>query len=346
MHRKPVYVVKFLESRTMRLKQALCSLFFGFFAHVAHGQLPSAPEPTPASISGFAVDSDGAALPGAMVSADGPDAADHTSIKADDAGYFRLTSLRAGVEYRVTLSEKGFAAQTFDKIVLLPGQEYDLTGIKLNPGVTTSVNAESAEQIAVEEVQAEEHQRILGVIPNFYVVYDNNTEALSTKLKYQLAVKSSVDVVSFVAAAFVAGLDQAADTPAYVQGAKGYGQRVGAAYADAVSDVLIGGAVLPSLLHQDPRYFYQGTGTKKSRFMHAVESPFICRGDDGKTEFNYSSVGGDLAAGALSNVYEPPYDRGVGLVFDNAGVTTGGRILNALAQEFLFSKWTKGKKTP
>ena len=328
----------------MHLKQALYYLIF-CGTLLAHSQLPSEPEPARASISGFAADSDGAAIPGAILLLDGSTPDVHYSLKADEGGFFKMAGLQAGLSYRITVSATGFAPQTFDKIVLLPGQDFELTGIKLNAGEVTSVNAESAEQIAVEEVATEEHQRILGVIPNFYVVYDNNTEALSTKLKYTLAVKSSIDVVSLVGAMFVAGLDQAADTPAYVQGMKGYGQRVGAAYADAVSDVIIGGAVLPSMLHQDPRYFYQGTGTKKSRFWHAASSPFICRGDDGRKEFNYSSVGGDLISGALSNVYYPPFDRGVGLVFDNAGITTGGRVLNALAQEFLFSKLTRrGKK--
>ena len=82
--------------------------------------------------------------------------------------------------------------------------------------------------------------------------------------------------------------------------------------------------MLPSLLHQDPRYFYQGTGTKKSRILHAISNPFICKGDNGRWQPNYSSVGGDLASGAISNLYYPASNRGVGLVFGNALITTGG----------------------
>ncbi len=101
---------------------------------------------------------------------------------------------------------------------------------------------------------------------------------------------------------------------------------------------MIGGAILPSLLHQDPRYFYQGTGSTKSRFWHAVSAPFICKGDNGKLQFNYSSIGGDLASGALSNVYYPTSDRGASLVFTGALITTGGRVANALAQEFILHR--------
>jgi hypothetical protein len=148
-------------------------------------------------------------------------------------------------------------------------------------------------------------------------------------------------VVSVAGAGVLAGINQAAATkPNYVQGAKGYGQRFGAAYAGGASDILIGGAVLPALLHQDPRYFYQGTGTKKSRALHAISAPFIAKGDNGRWQFNYSSIGGDLAAGAIANAYYPNVDRGAGLVFSSAAITTGGRIANALAQEFLLHKLT------
>ncbi len=164
---------------------------------------------------------------------------------------------------------------------------------------------------------------------------------LTTKMKYQLAVKASTDAVTIGAAGFIAGIDQAADsTPNYVQGAKGYGQRFGATYADGVSGILIGGAILPSLLHQDPRYFYQGTGTNKSRALHAISAPFWAKGDNGRWGFNYSSIGGDLASGALSNLYYPQQDRGAGLVFRSVLITTGGRITNTLVQEFILRKLT------
>ena len=80
---------------------------------------------------------------------------------------------------------------------------------------------------------------------------------------------------------------------------------------------MIGGAILPSLLHQDPRYFYQGTGTNKSRALHALSSPFICRGDNGHLQPNYSSIGGDLATASLANAYYPASNRGAGMVFGN-----------------------------
>ncbi|WP_254061549.1 carboxypeptidase-like regulatory domain-containing protein [Granulicella sp. L60] len=284
-------------------------------------------------------------IPGAAIAIDEDGSTDHrTAIATYDAS-FAFSNLRSAVTYHLTISAKGFADWTSPGIVLSPGQQMDLTDIKLKVGaVETTVSAVFSEQIALQQVRAEEKQRVLGIIPNFYVVYDKQFVQLTPKLKFQLAFRASTDVVSIAAAAFLAGVDQAADTPAYVQGAKGYGQRFGAAYAGATSDILIGGALLPTLLHQDPRYFYQGTGTKKSRALHALSAPFIARGDNGRWQPNYSSIGGDLAANALSNLYYPPTNRGAGLVFSNALITTGGRMANALAQEFLLHKITTKAK--
>jgi hypothetical protein len=107
---------------------------------------------------------------------------------------------------------------------------------------------------------------------------------------------------------------------------------------------MIGGAILPSLLHQDPRYYYQGTGTNKSRVLHAISSPFICRGDNGRLQPNYSSVGGDLGSSALSYLYYPPSNRGTGLVLGNFAITTSERMLSSLLQEFVLGKLTARRK--
>jgi hypothetical protein len=302
----------------------------------------SAPIPQNGSISGLAVDADDAAIPDATVILQGPVETDRYTTKTTGDGSFALGGLKPTVEYKVVISEKGFADWT-TTLTLLPGEAMYVPGVKLKVAdVVTAVSAESPEQIATEQVHSEETQRLFGVVPNFFVVYDPNPQPLTVKLKYQLSIKAATDVVTLGGAVFVGAMYQAAYTPTYREGAAGFGQRIGAEYAGAVSDVLIGGAVLPSLLHQDPRYFYDGKGTKKSRALHAISAPFICRGDNGKQEFNFSSIGGDLASGALSELYYPQQDRGTSLVFTGAAITTAGRMLNALAQEFVLRKLTHG----
>jgi hypothetical protein len=218
-----------------------------------------------------------------------------------------------------------------------------MTEIKLRiEDPTTSITVYASQpEIAVEQVHLEEHQRVLGFIPNFYVVYDSkNAVPLTAKLKFQLAMRVSVDPVTWMGVAYMAGVRQMAHTPDYSLGAQGYGQRVGAEVADGFSDILIGGAILPSVLHQDPRYYYQGTGTTRSRLSHALASPFVCKGDNGQWQPNYSSLGGDLAASALMNTYYPQSNRGAGMVFGQFAINTAERELSGVVQEFVLRKLT------
>ena len=311
---------------------------------------PSSSVATPqetGNISGTVTDAYGDVIAGATVTLNGQFPSDHHQSVANDTGGFAFDGLRGNTSYRITVSRGGFVTWTSAAIALPPGQYVLLKGVELKiEGEQTSVTVYgSTEQIAVEQVHIAEQQRVLGIIPNFYVVYDSkNAVPLTTKLKFKLAMRVSADPVRIAGVLFMAGIKQAANTPDYVQGAKGYGQRVGAISADSFSDILIGGAVLPSLLHQDPRYFYQGTGTTKSRIRHALSSPFICRGDNGQLQPNYSSLGGDMASSALSNAYYSQTNRGTGLVFENFAIGTVERMASGFAQEFILPRLTPSVK--
>ncbi|MFC6646987.1 carboxypeptidase-like regulatory domain-containing protein [Granulicella cerasi] len=307
--------------------------------------LPNAPSTQLATtVTGSTVDPDQAAIPHAEIVVDGATPADHLVFTSDDSGSFTLHGLHAGVAYTLKAQAKGFTQRTLAPFTLSGGQTLELNAVVLSPAIEEDVDAITSEQAAAIEVKEEETQRVFGLIPNFYVVYPNQPYApLTTKLKFELVGRTLIDPVTLGAAAFAAGLNQAADRPAYVQGAKGYGQRVGAEYADGAVDIIFGGAILPTIFHQDPRYFVQGTGTTKDRLKHALSAPFITKGDNGKNEFNISSIGGDLISGAASNIYYPPSDRGVSLTFTTAAVITGGRMLNTLLQEFVLAKYTSGK---
>ncbi len=310
-----------------------------------YSQQIEAPVPQPGSISGVVTDADAAAIPGAKISIEGPSAAEHRTASSDGTGAFQILHVPAMVPCRVTVSAPGFGVWTSPELTLSAGQDVTLSDVKLNvANVDTAVSAVFADELAILQVKNEEQQRIFGFLPNFYTVYDPTFVPLPAKLKYKLAFKAVSDPVNFAGVMFLGGLDQASDTPDFRQGTKGYGQRVGALYADGATDIMIGGALLPSLLHQDPRYFYQGYGTKKARAVHALKSPFLTKGDNGRQQINYSSMGGDLASGALSNLYYPTSNRGAGLLFGNAAVTTGGRMVNAVLQEFVLSRFTSKVK--
>jgi Carboxypeptidase regulatory-like domain len=295
------------------------------------------------NISGTVTDADGDLVTGVKVVLEGESPADQQSQEVNDSGFFNFTGLRAGVPYRVVISGPGFGKWTSQPIVLSSGQFFNLTGIKLtltSEGSSVTVYS-TTEQIATQQVELAEQQRVFGLIPNFYVVYDaKNAVPLTPKLKFRMAYKVSVDPVSIFGAAFIAAINQAADRPGYQQGWEGYGQRFGQVYADGVTDIMFGGAILPSLLHQDPRYFYQGTGSVKSRMLHAMSYPFVCKGDNGRLQPNYSTVGGDIASSALSNLYYPKSDRGWAPTFQSVGVATAERTASTLFQEFVLRKLT------
>jgi hypothetical protein len=330
----------------MRSNQIVCGLLFCLSTLYGHAQLASAPEPQPGSIIGTVNDLEDSIIPGATITVDGASPEDHHTGIAGSDGTFTVQGLHPYTAYRVVVRAQNFTDWTSPAtITLRPGQQDELGPIKLAIGmVETTVSAIQPEELAIEQVKEEEKQRVLGIFPNFYTSYDPRVVPLSAKLKFNLAFRASTDVATFAASGLLAGINQASGgSPNYVQGAKGFGQRYGAAYTLTSTDILIGGAILPTLLHQDPRYFYQGTGTHRARALHAIASPFITKGDNAKWQFNYSSIGGDLAAGALANVYYPPSNRGVGLVFSTALTSIGGRVANALAQEFILSKFTKNK---
>src|SRR4051794_36592843 len=203
-------------------------------------------------ISGTVIDTNGDIVPGATVELEEARAGIRQTQAANDNGFFEFKNLAGDDTYRVSVSANGFETWRSDPVMLAPGQFADVAGITMkvkDDAVSITVTA-SQEQIATEQVHVAEQQRVLGIIPNFYVVYDSKGAVpLTTKLKFQMAYKVSIDPVSILGAAALAGINQAGDRPDYQQGWKGYGQRFGAAYADSVSDIMIGGAILPSLLH-------------------------------------------------------------------------------------------------
>lgn len=298
---------------------------------------PSAP---PTSITGSVVDQDGAVIANATVTLMQPEALAQKTITAND-GTFVFSNVRTG-HFELTVEAPTFASKKISGEMHI-GQVYWAPPIELNPAAKVEVEvAETQEQIAEEQIHVEEKQRVLGVFPNFYASYEPDPAPLNTRQKYQLAWKAAINPVSFGVAAFFAGVQQADNTfSGYGQGLQGYGKRLGATYADSVAGTFIGDAILPSVFKQDPRYIYKGTGSRKSRLLYALSASVRCRGDNRRWEPNYSNMLGDLAAGALSNVYYPASNRnGVGLTFENALIGIGGSSLGAVFEEFFLRKIT------
>ncbi len=204
-----------------------------------------------------------------------------------------------------------------------------------SPAPSAKVDPQQHRLKAAMELRQEEHQRILGLMPNFNTSNVFGAEPLSPSQKFELAAKSAFDPFAFIAAGVDAGFAQLGnDFPGYRQGALGYGKRFGASYADTFDGTIMGNALFPILLKQDPRYFRKGTGTFKSRFLYAIESTVKCKDDNGKWAPNYSNVLGNIAAGGIANLYYPRSDRGVDLTFQRAFTVTAEGAIGAVFVEF------------
>lgn len=188
---------------------------------------------------------------------------------------------------------------------------------------------------ARQQLKTEEEQRVLGMVPMFGTTYVWNAASLSAGQKMSLAFRSAIDPFTFAAAVLVAGSHEALDDePGFQWGAAGFGQRAGAAYLDAFDGNMIGGGILPALLHQDPRYFRMGHGSFRRRLFYAIEATVVCRGDKGRNEVNYSNIGGNLAAGAISNLYYPEQKAGWGQTIGNGLIVTAENTAGGIFDEF------------
>ena len=298
-------------------------------------------------ISGTVVDQSGAVVAAAQVkltqkdpSLPGPTVGQQTP--SGDDGQFSFAAVAPGA-FQLTITSAGFGTQTVSG-VLHSGEVYIVPPVAL--AVATAVTdvevVLSPAEVAEEEVKAQEKQRVLGIIPNFYVSYVPDPVPLSSKQKFNLAWKTIVDPFTLLVTGAFAGVEQAQNHfSGYGQGAEGYAKRYGAGYADTVTGTFIGGAILPSLLKQDPRYFYKGIGSTRSRILYAIATSVICKGDNRRWQPNYSGVLGSLAAGGISNLYYPANDRnGPGLTFENAGIGIGSTAVSNLFQEFVIRKLT------
>lgn len=304
------------------------------------GQLPD--QRLPGSISGTIVDQTGGAVAGARVRLSREDPSlDQEGLSGDD-GLFSFANVAPG-PFQITTTLDGFATQGSSGI-LRSGESYTVPQIALAlaTAVTEVRVVPSRSEVAEDQIKLQEKQRVLGVVPNFYVSYDHHAVPLNSRQKFELAWKTTVDPLTFAVTGVVAGIQQSQNNfSAYGQGAQGYAKRYGASYADFIAGTFVGSAILPSLLKQDPRYFYKGSGGKRSRILYAIANSVICKGDGGHWQANYSNILGNLAAGGISNLYYPAKNRdGAGLTVENGLIGIGESAAVNLLQEFVVRKLT------
>jgi Carboxypeptidase regulatory-like domain len=310
---------------------------------------PAADPKVSGSISGTVLDQSGAILAGvrvALIRTGENQSADAQSprreVLSGEDGQFFFASVAPG-PFLLTVTAAGFATQASSG-TLHPGEFYLVPRIALAIAANvTDVQVNLTRiQVAQEQVRDEEKQRVFGFIPNFYVTYDPHPLPLNMRQKYNLAWKTTIDPFTFAMVGAIAGVQQADNSfSGYGQGAQGYSKRYAASFADIAIGTFLGGAILPAVLKQDPRYFYKGTGSTRSRFFYAIANAVICKGDNGRWQMNYSNILGNLAAGGISNLYYPAQNRnGAGLTLENGLIGIGSTAAAGVFEEFFMKKLT------
>jgi Carboxypeptidase regulatory-like domain len=296
----------------------------------------------PGTITGSVVGQDGIAVVGAKVTLTEEGQSVSQEVTSSEDGQFTFTNVAPG-PFQLVITSEGFAAHTSTG-ELHSGENFTVPQVSMVLATNaTEVRVEvSAVEISQEQLKDEEKQRVLGIIPNFYVTYVPNAAPLTPKQKFNLAWRLNIDPVSFLLVGQTAGIQQAQNEfSGFGQGAQGYARRYGAAYATFTVGNFLGSAVFPSLFKQDPRYFYKGTGTTKSRILYALANAVICKSDSGHWQVNYSGIIGSLAAGGISNLFYPASDRnGPALTFENTAISIGSTAVFNLMQEFVLRKLT------
>jgi hypothetical protein len=221
-----------------------------------------------------------------------------------------------------------------------PPQDSSSAQTPASPQQTTSTQTpagaeKSDREKAEDQLRAQEHQRVAGVMATFNTTTNREALPLSPGQKFRLFFRSSTDPWPFLLAGVVSGIGQANDSyREWGQGTQGYAKRYGAAYSDAFIGNFFGNAVLPVLLHEDPRYFQMGTGNRAKRLLWAAASTFWCRRDNGKWGPNYANVGGNMIGAAIARAYYPPSERDVPSTLSDGITVSVEGIVGAEVIEF------------
>jgi hypothetical protein len=180
-----------------------------------------------------------------------------------------------------------------------------------------------------------ENTRIFGIFPN------NRTwpsltdyKPLSTRQKFGIARADSFDRGTiFFAAVFAVDAEHTNANPSFGQGIEGYSRAFGAAYGDVIVGDYMTEAIFPALLHQDPRYFRRGAGSKWTRLGYAMGQIFWTHTDSDRTQFNYSEFLGNSTAVAISEAYYPDHRNAasaVGKLGIQIGMDMAANVLKEL----------------
>jgi hypothetical protein len=158
------------------------------------------------------------------------------------------------------------------------------------------------------KVEGTSNDRLFYTLPNFLTLQNKDQlPPMSVKDKYKVVALGTFDYVEYPWWAVLAAISQSNNSdPAFGQGWAAYAKRFGVTAGDSMVENFMVGAVFPSALHQDPRYYQSGQGGFFRRTGYSVGHIFVTRSDSGHKQFNYSEIFGAATAAAISTYsYHP-----------------------------------------
>lgn len=202
-------------------------------------------------------------------------------------------------------------------------------GMSQNPEPVAATIADRSDR-AAPSVGGSGSNRMFGVLPNYATVEDPaEVPPISASVKFKLAALNTFDPYVYPFVGAVAAMNRGFGTDGV-----GYAKQYAVTLTDNSMGNLLTSAVLPSVLHQDPRYFARGSGGFLSRLAYAASRSVVTRGDSGHAQFNVSEIGGNAMAAGLSNMYYPASDRTVTATLSRWGMQVMWDTLSNELKEF------------
>jgi hypothetical protein len=285
----------------------------------------------------------------------------HPKGLGDASGWWRFAIADQEIDLTSSFVRFIVAAVILGSLIC-PGQESPSSGASTPPQQSQPATQAQPAQAAPAQSKIDNdkkdkgqasgtsNDRLFYALPNFLTLENGaNAPPLTAREKFKVVTRSSLDYVQVPWYGFLAGVSMAENSePGYGQGAEGYGKRFGAAFADGTIENYMAGAILPSLLHQDPRFFQSSEGGFARRAGYAVSRIFVTRTDSGHSQFNFSEIfGSAVSAGISTYSYHPRADKTLANTASVWGSEVGYDTITILVKEFwpdIRRKLSKNKK--
>jgi hypothetical protein len=199
-----------------------------------------------------------------------------------------------------------------------------------DPETSSDTSSDAAEDQGKANPHGKSNTRMFGILPNNTTV-ENQSQVppVGVREKFKMASMNTFDPYVYPFVGAIATLNRS-----YGSNMGEYFEQYAASLTDNMTGNFLTTAVLPSVLHQDPRYFELGSGGFLHRFAYAASRSIVTRSDRGHAQFNVSELAGNGIAAGISNLYYPSADRTLTATLSRWGMQVMWDTLSNELKEF------------